>query len=275
MAAAAVRLAGAADYRGLGTFEFLVTGEPTAQRFHFMEANARLQVEHTVTEEVTGVDLVQLQLRLAQGATLASLGFASPPAAHGHAVQARVNMETMTADGETMPSGGVLTAFDPPTGPGLRTDTFGYAGYATSSHFDSLLAKVVARSDVSFAARGAQGGACAGGLPHRGRGNQHPVPARHHATGAGVAGGSHAPCGRAHGGAGGRRRGDRDRATLLRLGTRAGAQCGPSRREAPHGRPARGARTRQVRVRGHTGKPKRATRRMAMSPWLRRCRARW
>ena len=152
MAAAAVRLAGAADYRSLGTFEFLVTGEPTAQRFHFMEANARLQVEHTVTEEITGVDLVQLQLRLAQGATLASLGFASPPAARGHAVQARVNMETMTADGETMPSGGVLTAFDPPTGPGLRTDTFGYAGYATSSHFDSLLAKVIAHSDVSFAA---------------------------------------------------------------------------------------------------------------------------
>ena len=152
MAGAAVRLAGAADYRGLGTFEFLVSGEPTAQRFHFMEANARLQVEHTVTEEVTGVDLVQLQLRLAQGATLASLGFASPPAAHGHAVQARVNMETMTADGETVPSGGILTAFDPPTGPGLRTDTFGYAGYATSSHFDSLLAKVVAHSDVSFAA---------------------------------------------------------------------------------------------------------------------------
>lgn len=152
MAAAALRLAGAADYRSLGTFEFLVSGEPSAQRFHFMEANARLQVEHTITEEVTGVDLVRLQLRLAQGATLASLGFASPPAVRGHAVQARVNMETMTADGETMPSGGVLTAFDPPTGPGLRTDTFGYAGYSTSSHFDSLLAKVIVHSDVSFPA---------------------------------------------------------------------------------------------------------------------------
>ena len=152
MATAALRLAGAANYRGLGTFEFLVSGEPSAQRFHFMEANARLQVEHTVTEEVTGVDLVRLQLRLAQGATLASLGFASPPAVRGHAVQARVNMETMTADGETMPTGGVLAAFDPPTGPGLRTDTFGYAGYTTSTLFDSLLAKVIVRSDVSFAA---------------------------------------------------------------------------------------------------------------------------
>ena len=152
MAAAAIELARAANYRSLGTFEFLVTGGPGEQRFHFIEANARLQVEHTVTEEVAGVDLVQLQLRLAQGATLAELGFDAPPPMRGHAVQARVNMETMTADGATKPAGGVLGAFDPPTGPGIRTDTFGYAGYATSPHFDSLLAKVIVHSDASFAA---------------------------------------------------------------------------------------------------------------------------
>ena len=153
MADAALRLARSAGYRSLGTFEFLVAGEsPANQSFFFIEANARLQVEHTVTEEVTGVDLVQLQLRLAQGETLEALGFADAPVPRGHAVQARVNMETMTAAGETLPTGGVLSAFDPPTGPGIRTDTFGYAGYATSPNFDSLLAKVIVRSDASFAA---------------------------------------------------------------------------------------------------------------------------
>ena len=151
MATAALRLARAANYRSLATFEFLVTGEPDAQTFYFIEANARLQVEHTVTEEVTGVDLVQLQLRLAQGQTLATLGIGNQ-LPRGHAVQARVNMETMAASGETRPGGGTLTAFDPPTGPGIRTDTFGYAGYVTSPNFDSLLAKVIVRSEASFAA---------------------------------------------------------------------------------------------------------------------------
>ena len=150
LASAALKLAAAANYQSLGTFEFLVTGPPAAQGFHFIEANARLQVEHTVTEEVTGVDLVRLQLRLAQGETLASLGIDAPPPVRGHAVQARVNMETMTAAGATMPAAGVLTAFEPPTGPGIRTDTFGYAGYAVSTLFDSLLAKVVVASDSSF-----------------------------------------------------------------------------------------------------------------------------
>ena len=152
MAAAAMALAKAANYRSLGTFEFLVTGQPPVQQFWFIEANARLQVEHTVTEEVTGVDLVQMQLRLAQGETLAELGIARAPAPRGYAVQARVNMETMTAAGDARPASGVLAAFEPPTGPGVRTDTFGYAGYATSTAFDSLLAKVIVRSDISFAA---------------------------------------------------------------------------------------------------------------------------
>ena len=133
-------------YRNLGTFEFIVdAGDDADGEFWFIETNARLQVEHTVTEEVTGVDLVQLQLRLAGGETLAGLGLSQDeaPSPRGFAVQARVNMETMAADGSTRPSGGTLSAFDIPSGPGVRTDTFGYAGYRTSPSFDSLLAKVI------------------------------------------------------------------------------------------------------------------------------------
>ena len=147
--AAAVHLARASGYRNLGTFEFIVDASDDAGgEFWFIETNARLQVEHTVTEEVTGVDLVQLQLRLASGETLADRGLSQDqaPSPRGFAVQARVNMETMAADGSTRPSGGALTAFDIPSGPGVRTDTFGYAGYRTSPSFDSLLAKVIGYS---------------------------------------------------------------------------------------------------------------------------------
>jgi acetyl/propionyl-CoA carboxylase alpha subunit len=156
--AASLELARAARFRNLGTFEFLVgasDGQNGAAPFAFLEANARLQVEHTVTEETTGVDLVQLQLRLAAGDTLETLGVGSPEriAPRGFALQARVNLETMLASGEVHPSGGTLSRFDVPTGPGIRVDTFGYAGYTTNPRFDSLLAKVVVRSnDPGFAA---------------------------------------------------------------------------------------------------------------------------
>ncbi len=150
--AAAVRLARASGYRNLGTFEFLISaGAEGGGDFWFIETNARLQVEHTVTEEVTGVDLVQLQLRLAGGESLASLSLAQEdaPLPRGFAVQARVNMETMTAGGEARPAGGTLTAFEVPSGPGVRTDSFGYAGYRTNPGFDSLLAKVVGHSPTA------------------------------------------------------------------------------------------------------------------------------
>ena len=137
-------------YSNLGTFEFLVdvSGRAGAQPFVFIETNARLQVEHTVTEAVTGVDLVQTQIRLACGMSLDELGLLSPDVARprGYAVQARVNMETIAADGSLRPGGGVLTVYEAPSGPGVRTDGFGYAGYRTSSAFDSLLAKVIAHS---------------------------------------------------------------------------------------------------------------------------------
>ena len=98
-----------------------------------------------MTEEVLGLDLVRAQLELAGGTTLAELGLtqASVPAPRGIAVQARVNMETMSPDGVTRPASGVLTAFEVPSGAGYRTDSFGYAGYRTSTSFDSLLAKVI------------------------------------------------------------------------------------------------------------------------------------
>ena len=148
--AAATRLAAAAKYRNAGTFEFLVDAsvDDDTATIAFIEANARLQVEHTVTEEVTGVDLVRAQLDIAAGATLADLGLtqAEIPAPRGMALQARVNLETMAPDGSVRGAGGVLTAYDPPSGPGVRVDGYGYAGYRTNPRFDSLLAKVIVHS---------------------------------------------------------------------------------------------------------------------------------
>jgi acetyl/propionyl-CoA carboxylase alpha subunit/acetyl-CoA carboxylase carboxyltransferase component len=147
---AALRLARAAKYDNIGTFEFLVDAarDDGNASFAFIEANPRLQVEHTVTEEIFGLDLVAAQLNIAAGASLAAIGL-SPDrigTPRGYAVQLRVNMEMMDANGETRPTGGTLTAFDLPSGPGVRVDTFGYVGYRTSTAFDSLLAKVIAHS---------------------------------------------------------------------------------------------------------------------------------
>ena len=146
---AAVRFAENESYENLGTFEFLVDASGEGEQpFVFIETNARLQVEHTVTEEVTGVDIVQAQIRLAAGATLAELGLDDPAVAapRGYAIQARVNMETIGEDGAVYPASGTLDIYEAPNGPGVRTDGFGYAGYRTSTAFDSLLAKVIAHS---------------------------------------------------------------------------------------------------------------------------------
>ena len=141
---AAVRMARELRYLSLGTFEFLVSGED----FIFIECNPRLQVEHTVTEEITGIDLVVTQLRIAGGASLASLRLTQEqtPAPNGHAIQLRINMETMTETGQAQPAGGKLRVFEPPAGRGIRVDHFGYAGYTTVSSFDSLLAKLIVHS---------------------------------------------------------------------------------------------------------------------------------
>lgn len=147
---AALDLAGAARYAGVGTVEFLVRGE----EFVFMEANPRLQVEHTVTEEVTGVDLVATQLRIAAGEPLAGLGLAGePPEPRGFAVQLRVNAEVTGPDGAVRPSAGRLARLDVPTGPGVRVDTAARTGTELGTRYDSLLAKVVAHAPAGdFAA---------------------------------------------------------------------------------------------------------------------------
>src|SRR2546429_7071177 len=110
-------------YAGVGTFEFLLDADEPS-RLAFIEANPRLQVEHTVTEEVTGIDLVATQLALAAGRSLADLGLRQEEIAapRGFALQVRVNMETLALDGTIRPSAGVLGAFEVPTGPGIRVD---------------------------------------------------------------------------------------------------------------------------------------------------------
>ncbi|MCY4094170.1 MAG: carbamoyl-phosphate synthase large subunit, partial [Gammaproteobacteria bacterium] len=144
---AACCLAKEAKYRSLGTFEFLV--EVDASTYYFIEANARIQVEHTITEEAAGVDLVQAQLRLAQGENVEDLAI---PSRSRYSVQARINMEVMNEDGSTKPSGGTLQRFDAPTGPNVRVDTYGYQGYTTNPNFDSLLAKVICSGESLEAA---------------------------------------------------------------------------------------------------------------------------
>ena len=153
MIEAAVMLATDVGYTSAGTFEFLVdiSGKSNSQPFAFIEANARLQVEHTVTEEVTGIDIVKSQLKIAEGATLSEIGLGDPSVAeaNGFAIQARVCMESANEDGTFHPTSGTLTAYEAPSGPGIRTDGFGYSGYETSLLFDSLLAKVIGHSRTS------------------------------------------------------------------------------------------------------------------------------
>jgi len=147
---AALKLGEAAGLASLATVEFLLGGDGSLA---FIEVNPRLQVEHTVTEAVTGLDLVQLQLRIAGGASLADLGLTEAPPARGHAIELRVNLETLAADGSVTGAGGTLTRYEPPSGPGVRVDGFGYAGYASNPAFDPLIAKlVVATAAGDFAA---------------------------------------------------------------------------------------------------------------------------
>jgi acetyl/propionyl-CoA carboxylase alpha subunit/acetyl-CoA carboxylase carboxyltransferase component len=139
LAEAATALAASVAYRGLATAEFLVRGEQIA----FLEVNPRLQVEHTVTEQVTGLDLVELGLRVADGATLETLALAPDAGPRRVAVQARVNAEALQPDGTFLPGDGTLTRFAPPAGRGVRVDTAAYQGYPVSPGYDSLLAKVI------------------------------------------------------------------------------------------------------------------------------------
>ena len=136
----AVKLARASRYENAGTVEFLV--DPESAKHFFIECNPRIQVEHTITEQILGFDLVEAQFRIASGASLASLGLTdqkSVAVPRGFAIQARVVVQ----------GSGTLSAYREPSGPGVRVDACGYVGLAPPSQFDPLLAKVVCQSGSS------------------------------------------------------------------------------------------------------------------------------
>ena len=135
MEAAAERACQAIGYRNAGTFEFLLGPD---RSFYFIELNARLQVEHPVTEMVTGIDLVREQLRIAAGEPLERTGRAPR---RGHALEVRINAEDPARD--FAPAPGRITRFHPPLGPGVRLDTFIEDGTDVPPHYDSLLGKLI------------------------------------------------------------------------------------------------------------------------------------
>jgi acetyl/propionyl-CoA carboxylase alpha subunit len=136
MGEAAVSLARASGYRNAGTVEFLVDRD---RNFYFLEMNARLQVEHPVTELVTGLDLVLLQLAIASGAPLP---FSQPDLAlRGWAMELRVTAEDPFQN--FLPTAGTLTVYRPPEGPGIRHDGGVFQGQRVSAHYDPLIAKLI------------------------------------------------------------------------------------------------------------------------------------
>ena len=135
MGEAAVRGAKAIEYVGAGTIEMLLDEDGS---FYFMEMNTRIQVEHPVTEQLTGIDLVKEQIRVAAGERLSVLEL---PALRGHVIECRINAEDPARGFQ--PSPGRIEVFHPPGGPGVRLDTHVYAGYTVPPYYDSLLAKLI------------------------------------------------------------------------------------------------------------------------------------
>jgi acetyl-CoA carboxylase biotin carboxylase subunit len=135
MGDAAIKGAKSIDYVGAGTIEMLLD---TDGSFYFMEMNTRIQVEHPVTEMLTGIDLVKEQIRVAAGMPLS---ISTLPPLRGHVIECRVNAEDPARGFQ--PSPGRIIAFHPPGGPGVRLDTHVYAGYTVPPYYDSLLAKLI------------------------------------------------------------------------------------------------------------------------------------
>jgi len=138
---AAVKLASAIGYAGAGTVEFLLDADGS---FYFMEMNTRIQVEHPVTEMCTNFDLVKEQISVAAGAPLSFV--MNGHRLRGHAIECRVNAEDPSRNFQ--PSPGLITAYHPPGGPGVRVDTHIYAGYTVPPYYDSLLAKVIVHGNT-------------------------------------------------------------------------------------------------------------------------------
>ena len=136
MGNSAVALASRIAYEGAGTIEFLLDQDGS---FYFMEMNTRIQVEHPVTEMVTSFDLVKEQIRVASGEPISYKGDGTR--LRGHAIECRINAEDPYRGFQ--PSPGLITAYHPPGGPGVRVDTHVYAGYTVPPYYDSLLAKVI------------------------------------------------------------------------------------------------------------------------------------
>jgi acetyl-CoA carboxylase biotin carboxylase subunit len=134
MGAAAIKGAKGVKYEGAGTIEFLVDGE---KNFYFMEMNTRIQVEHPVTEQVTGVDLIKMQLQVAAGERIRKKEFKPK----GHAIECRINAED--PENGFRPSPGEITSFHQPGGFGVRVDTHCYQGYKIPPYYDSLIAKLI------------------------------------------------------------------------------------------------------------------------------------
>ncbi|MBI1806601.1 MAG: acetyl-CoA carboxylase biotin carboxylase subunit [Ignavibacteria bacterium] len=134
MGAAAIKGAKGVKYEGAGTIEFIVDKD---KNFYFMEMNTRIQVEHPVTEQVTGLDLIKLQLQVAAGERLRKKDFKP----RGHAIECRINAED--PDHDFRPSPGEITSFHLPGGYGIRCDTHCYAGYRIPPFYDSLMAKLI------------------------------------------------------------------------------------------------------------------------------------
>ena len=140
MAEAAIRAARSVDYTNAGTVEFLLDA---SGEFYFIEMNTRIQVEHPVTEMVTGIDLIKEQIRVAAGEPLSFTQ--DDVRRNGHAIECRINAE----DSVTFrPSPGLITTFHPPGGPGIRLDTAAYAEAVVPPYYDSMIAKVVARGNT-------------------------------------------------------------------------------------------------------------------------------